>query len=152
MGVVRIELFKKKIEATKNFLIKLRDLQKKINLNKYLIETFLLKNSPKSYVFSNFREMSASKNPQKTESAMAVCNDLAALLEKIEKETKKDELFFLEGIELLKKLQDEKHKEILFLRYVKNISWKEISLRVKYSKRYVLRLHREAIIAFSKFF
>ena len=47
-------------------------------------------------------------------------------------------------------MQDVRHKEVLFMRYVQGQSWNAIAEALSYSEVSIFRLHREALLAFEE--
>lgn len=47
-------------------------------------------------------------------------------------------------------LDNEKHSEVLYLRYVEYLLFNEIAVRMHYTKDYIWKLHREALNEFEK--
>ena len=48
---------------------------------------------------------------------------------------------------LIDGLTDERHKEILTMRYITGLGWDEIASRINYDRRWMFRLHGEALEA-----
>lgn len=88
---------------------------------------------------------------QKSGSADRIADSIAEIVSiegRVTRETaelEKEKQFILEEIQRLEKPE---YVEVLYCRYVALLSWKEIMVRLHYSKRHTLRLHEEALEAF----
>ena len=51
---------------------------------------------------------------------------------------------------LIDKLEDSRHRDVLKFRYLNGWSWEKIVSEMNYEKSWVLRLHGEALVRFSK--
>ena len=55
-----------------------------------------------------------------------------------------------EIMKLIKKVEDARYQELLILRYIEFNSWNDISNKMGYEYRHVLRLHGKALLAAEK--
>ena len=85
--------------------------------------------------------------PHRTD--MSDLSDYAALLDKLERDLQKERYLrikqFCEANKQIKLLDSEKEKSVLHYRYIKGLDWWEIAEKMKYTERWIHKLHGSAL-------
>ena len=95
----------------------------------------------------------AGRNPSRNKDTFEnVMLDITAEEEKIE--AKKLKLIELSKdiLLLIRKLPEKKHQDVLRLRYINGLDWREVAQEIGVGEDYVFLLHRDALAAFETVF
>lgn len=88
----------------------------------------------------------------RTDSLDQMLIKLESLEEQIIKEIDKLVDLKIKAKKAIECLEDERYKLVLEYRYINCFYWEEIAFKLGYEKRYLLKLHREAINEFSSIY